>query len=663
MCGIAGICCLQEPKPISLDVVERMTAALNHRGPDGSGIYLDDRVGLGHTRLSIIDLAGGAQPIHNEDERFWIVFNGEIFNYPELRAELIQKGHRFSTATDTEAVLHLYEERGPSCLDALNGQFALAIWDSVKKELFLARDRYGILPLYYTVTKDSLVFASEIKSLFTVPGVSRRIDPLAMDQIFTFWTTLADRTVFQDIHEVPAGHFMTLSRGSIKLRQYWAVPFSAPEAYATSSLDELTGSLRELINDAVRIRLRADVPVGCYVSGGLDSSGITALVKKRFNNDLKTFGIRFEDKAFDESEHQKHLVDSLGTVHRDILARNEEIGASLSAVLWHCEKPLLRTAPVPLFLLSRLVRENGYKVVLTGEGADEVFGGYDIFREAKILKFWSRQPQSRSRPRLFGRLYPYIFQDNPRARHFVQSFFGTGMRAVGDPLFSHLVRWNTTQRIKTFFSEDLRKRIGEYSGYDDLKACLPRSYASLDYLSRAQYLEMSIFMSNYLLSSQGDRVAMAHAVEIRPPFLDHRIMDFMGRVPLKWRIKGLNEKYLLKEAFRELVPENILKRQKHPYRAPINSCLLNAGNPLVDQHLSDSSLQESGLFEPVKVRRLLAKMRTSRKANEVDSMALAGILSTQIIHQQFISRFPDSVVKKDLDCHVIDKRTGSARVT
>ncbi len=656
MCGIAGILHIKQPQRIDPEVVKGMIGAMRHRGPDGFGMFLDKQIGLGHARLSIIDLSGGAQPIRNEEGTLWIVFNGEIFNYPELREDLRRRGHRFYTTSDTEVIIHLFEETGPSCVDSLNGQFAFAIWDTIKKELFVARDRYGILPLHYTVIDETLIFASEIKSIFTVPGVARRIDPVAMEQIFTFWTTLAGRTVFQDVRELPAGHYMTVSRGLIAVQRYWDIPLVSPGEYFDKPSNELSEGLASLLDDAVRIRLRADVPVGCYVSGGLDSSGITALVKNRFNNDLRTFGIRFEEKTFDESEYQDCLVNHLGTAHTDILARNEDIGALLSKVLWHCEKPLLRTAPVPLFQLSHRVRTSGFKVVLTGEGADEVFGGYDIFREAKILKFWARHPESQSRPRLLSRIYPYIFQSNPRARHFVRSFFGTGLKSVNDPLFSHLLRWDTTKRIRTFFTEEVRGCVGDYSCYEELKQSLPASYAEWDYLSRAQYLEIGIFMSNYLLSSQGDRVAMAHSVELRPPYLDHRLMNFMGRVPPQQRIKGLSEKYLLKESFKELVPEKIRRRQKHPYRAPISTPLLKTGAECIDRYLSDKTLKEAGLFDSGKVERLITKIRAQKHESEFDNMALAGILSTQIIHDQFVGRFcatTDQPVNVGL---VIDKR-------
>lgn len=656
MCGISGIYSLSGPAPIAEQAIKRMISAGIHRGPDGSGIYLDDQIGLGHARLSIIDLLGGFQPIHNEDESLWIVFNGEIFNYPEIRRNLAQRGHRFYTKTDTEVILHLYEDQGAACLDSLNGQFAFAIWDARKNELFLARDRVGILPLHYTVQNSSLIFASEIKSIFTVDGIARSIDPIAMDQIFTFWTTLPGRTAFQDIHEVPAGHYMKVAGGKIVLRKYWDIPFYPQEEHTSASVKEICSQLMELIVDAVRIRLRADVPVGCYLSGGLDSSSIATIVRTQFNNDLRTFGIRFEERVFDESEHQRFMVETLQTAHSDIMVTNKVIGSSFSDVMWYCERPILRTAPIPLFLLSRTVRQNNFKVVLTGEGADEVFGGYDIFREAKIRRFWARQPESKSRPLLIGKLYPDIFQNNPRSKQLIQTFFGGGLANADEPLFSHLVRWNNTSKAKTFYSDKLRQVIGSYSCLEDLCRLLPGSFSRWDYLSRAQYLEATIFMSNYLLSSQGDRVSMANAVEIRPPYLDHRIQEYMGRVPSKFKIKGLNEKYILKEVFRGRVPDRILMRSKHPYRSPIKESLLNETSSLIEQYLSPQRLHEAGLFDLKKTSMLINKLQRSGHASEVDNMALAGILSSQMIYDHFVSGNFSAIRQTVTPNLIIDRR-------
>lgn len=309
--------------------------------------------------------------------------------------------------------------------------------------------------------------------------------------------------------------------------------------------------------------------------------------------------------------------------------------------MWHTEKPLLRTAPIPLLLLSRLVRDSGLKVVLTGEGADEVFGGYNVFREAKVRNFWARKPDSDKRASLISGLYPYIF-GNPRLKHTLQAFFARGLDKPDEPLFSHMIRWANTGKLKAFFSKELQEQIGSYDGCEQVRANLPSCYESWDCVSKAQYLEMHIFLSNYLLSSQGDRVAMANSVEIRLPYLDPNLMEFMGRVPSKWKILGLNEKYVLKKSFRGILPESITSRSKHPYRAPIKQSLMNARTcEYVNEFMSAGALRKTGLFDSGKVERLMEKLLKVDNPSESDNMALVGILSSQLVHHKFIENFPD----------------------
>jgi asparagine synthase (glutamine-hydrolysing) len=502
MCGIAGLCHLKGDGAVPIGMLRAMIAIQRHRGPDETGFYLDDRVGLGQARLSIIDLRDGSQPIHNEDETLWIVFNGEIFNYPELREELLRLGHRFYTKSDTEVIVHVYEQWGPDGLSRMNGQFAFAIWDTRAKSLFLARDRVGIRPLHYAVRDDALLFSSEIKGLFATGRVPRELDPVGLDQVFTFWTHLPGRTAFRHVQELPPGHFMTVAGGRVEIRRFWDYPFAPDADCCPEPPEALAEQARDLLVDAIRVRLRADVPVGAYLSGGLDSSGITALVVKHFDNRVNTFGIRFEEGRYDEGDHQSLMVRELGARHTESLATNERIGEAFADVIWHCETPLLRTAPTPLFLLSRCVHEHNLKVVLTGEGADEVFGGYNIFREAKIRRFWSRQPNSQARAALVERLYPYIF-NNPRLRYTLRAFFAKGLDRPDDPFFSHHVRWQTTSQLKNLFAPALREAIGAYSGLEELRPMLPAAFDSWDTLSKAQYLEMMLLGIPFTLVSGG----------------------------------------------------------------------------------------------------------------------------------------------------------------
>jgi len=644
MCGIAGIVNLGQQQPISSDALRRMVSIQQHRGPDESGAYIDDHIGLAHARLSIIDLSEGIQPIHNEDKSLWIIYNGEVFNYPELRQELIKLGHKFYTTSDTEVILHLFEEKGVNCLNDLNGQFAFAIWNSNDRTLFLARDRVGIIPLHYTIQNERLYFSSEVKAIFMNSEVQRSLDPESLDQIFTYWTTLPGKTVFNNIKEVPPAHYMLISPNEIKTEKYWNLNFPSNNEMVNRKTEYLINEISETLMDSVRIRLRADVPVGTYLSGGLDSSAITETVKKNFNNELRSFGIRFENKDYDEGRFQNEMVDFLNVNHSEIIATNDSIGTNLENVLWHTEKPLLRTGPIPLYILSGLVNQSGYKVVLTGEGADEVFGGYDIFKEAKIRSFWAKDPESKLRPLLLGRLYPYIFKDD-RLKQTLIAFFKNGIDSPDDPFFSHNIRWKNTGKIKNFFSDQLKDSNRNYDGYSDLMNLLPANYSDWDTVTKSQFLESMIFLSDYLLSSQGDRVAMAHSVELRVPYLDHRVIELLAKVNSEIKINGLNEKYLLKQVFEHRLPTNILKRWKNPYRAPINKALLSSNLNLAKDYCSEDTLKRTGIFDTVKVLKLINKLGKLDKAGEFDEMALVGIISTQIIYKNFIEDFQNGYAK------------------
>lgn len=637
MCGISGILNLKNPASINTDNLRRMTFALRHRGPDETGAYIDDWIGLAQSRLSIIDLSGGSQPIHNEDKTLWIVFNGEIFNYPEIREFLIERGHKFYTTSDTEVILHLYEEKKEKCLDDLNGQFAFVIWNSVTKEFLAARDRVGILPFFYKTENEKLLFASEAKAIIEISDSQISFDPIGLDQIFTFWTNLPGKTAFKDINELAPGHYIKFSPiKGISVNRYWSLPYNKNLLSEEKSIPEFTSDISDLMKDSIRIRLRADVPVGSYLSGGLDSSGITAFVKNYFNNELRTFGITFQEESFDESEFQNLMIKHLNTNHSEVHATNEDIGKYFSDIVYYGEKPIIRAAPVPLYLLSKKVREEGYKVVLTGEGADEIFGGYNIFKETKVRKFWSVDPASQLRPKLLQKLYPYIFKDK-RLAQTLQTFFKLGIDDPNNSFFSHIVRWNNNTRLKNFFSDDFKDKIGDYNAYDDLKSILPKDFDSWDYVYKAQYLEIITFMSGYLLSSQGDRMAMANSVELRVPYLDHRIIEYMATVPSRFKIRGLNEKYLLKKVFNELLPQRIVNRPKNPYRAPIRNSFLNNKSLDLKTVLSEKEISFAGVFNSDKVNLLMKKAERTETLSELDNMALAGIISTQFLHNDFIN--------------------------
>ena len=620
-----------------------MIGTLAHRGPDGTGYYRDGDCSLGHARLSIIDLAGGRQPIHNEDQSVWVSFNGEIFNYIELRRDLEAAGHRFYTQSDTEVLVHAYEEHGDRFLERLNGQFAIALWDRRQRRLVLARDRTGIRPLFYANSGGRLAFASEVKALFALRGIARRLDVNALGELFTYWAVLPPRTVFSGIQTLPPGHYLVSERGSLRVVRYWDWQFPEAGAHETRPVEECAEELRALLIDAVRLQLRADVPVGAYLSGGLDSSVVTALIKNFSDTPLRTFSLTFADREFDESEHQRELVAYLGTRHTAVHCTGEALCGAFRRAVWHAESPILRTAPVPLMLLSQRVRAEGYKVVLTGEGADEVFAGYDLFKEAKIRRFWARQPGSKLRPRALERLYPYLKdqKNSPAAGGaFTQLFFGAGREHAGEPYFAHMPRWTTTRRIWQFFSPDVRKLHGAWDPYRAYQNWLAVDTARWSPLARDQHAEAHTLLSGYLLSSQGDRMAMANSVEGRFPYLDHRVIEFANRLPPRYKLRALTEKYVLKQAVKGLLPETIRRRVKQPYRAPDSQSFFRAGRPVdeVAELLSPERLRDAGYFDPPAVAKLVAKCRDGRAAGFGDNMAFVGILSTMLVDELFIHR-------------------------
>jgi asparagine synthase (glutamine-hydrolysing) len=561
----------------------------------------------------------------------------------ELRRDLERQGRAFYTQSDTEVIVHLYDRYGDGFVEHLNGQFAIALWDSRRQRLVLARDRAGIRPLYYTHADGAIWFASEVKALLAARPERARLSPLGLAQALTYWAAAEPDSVFDGVFSLPPGHVLVREAdGREKVARYWDWDFpSASEPTDThfASLDEATTQLRGLLIDAVRLQLRADVPVGAYLSGGLDSSGIVALIRGFSDTPVRTFSVAFEDREFDESEHQAAMVRHLRTDHTTLKCTTRDIGAAFERLIWHTEAPVLRTAPVPLMLLSRQVREAGYKVVLTGEGADEVFGGYDLFREAKVRRFWARQPESKLRPRLLERLYGYL-ENSPVANPaFTRAFFGRGLEHIDRPIFAHVPRWTTSQRALAFLSPEMRMAIGDFDPLALYETRLPAEIMAWRPLARDQYIEAKSLMAGYLLSSQGDRVAMANSIEGRFPFLDHRLIEFANRLPPRWKIRGLTEKYILRRALADLLPADVLHRTKQPYRAPDSASFFADGVPhdYVAERMSREAIREAGYFDADAVERLMTKARAGRIAGFADNQAFVGILSTQLLHHHFLA--------------------------
>jgi asparagine synthase (glutamine-hydrolysing) len=632
MCGIAGIA-TQHTGTIAIEHLSRMAAAIRHRGPDGYGFYVGQNVGFAHVRLSIIDVAGGAQPLTNEDGQIVVTYNGEVYNHVELRRELESRGHSFRTRSDTEVLVHAYEEWGADMLSRLNGQFAFAISDARDQSVFIVRDRFGVRPLFYTEQRGSFYFASELKALLATGDIEASIDPQALDEVFTFWATRPPRSGLRGISSLEPGTYGIWRAGKLRIHRYYDLNFPERDAEPRDAVEQLD----ELMRMGVDLRMRADVPVGAYLSGGLDSSITATLAAAASPHTLRSFSITFDDPRFDESLYQRGVAQRIGSMHSVASIGENAIADCFPNVIWHTEAPLVRTAPAPMFHLAALTRKQGIKVVLTGEGADELFLGYDLFKEVAVRRFCLRRPESVARPRLFDRLYPYLLDRGSGGEFWRRFFLDAG--APSDPLFSHLPRIQLTSWIKQFYSGDFAASLSAIDVIDETRQSLPARFFGWSPLNQAAFLEMKLLLSPYLLSSQGDRMAMAHGVEGRFPFLDHRLFEFAAALPTGSRLRGLREKEILRRWARRILPADVSGRAKQPYRAPDASSFFGPAAPeYVADALSLDSIQKKGLFSPKAVAGLARRCKSGLATGFRENQALVAILSTQLWHDQFISK-------------------------
>lgn len=643
MCGIAGMVAGLGGATPSPATLRTMLGMIRYRGPDGYGMYVDDRAALGQARLSIIDLSGGAQPMCNEDGSIWIVFNGEVFNYIELRDELEKLGHRFKTRSDTETIIHAYEQWGAKAWAKFNGQFAVALWDSRRKVLILARDRVGIAPLYYARVWDGkgerIVFGSEAKAIFAEGGISPRLDPAGLWRSLALWSVPAPATVWAGVVSVEPGQVIEFDQNLKETTsKYWSATFNDRGADNPGSSEELEARLQ----DAVRLRLRADVPVGAYLSGGLDSSVIAHLVRRIHTGALHTFSLRFSDPAFDETPQQRRMASTLGTEHHEIVCDGALIRNALSEVVWHCETPLTRLGPVPMYLLSGLVRKTGIKVVLTGEGADEFLCGYHIFRENAARRFWARQPNSMWRSSLLSNLHPYVAA-NQRSGMWLQ-FFRKGLESTSDPFYSHAVRWENSAWTTRLLSADIRSAMDLDRTRTAIDQTLSPGWRDSSPLAKAQAIEISTFMSSYLLSSQGDRVALGHGVEARFPFLDSEVIECCNRMPRRQKLAGLQDKVALRRLASKFLPEEVWKRPKWPYRAPIRSALFGPdATAEVRDLLAPSVTARLGLVDTSAVASMVERAVSGKPLGEREEMGLVGVLTLHMLATHFGDGFASRV--------------------
>lgn len=658
MCGIAGIFALQpHAPPPAREALLRIAAAVRHRGPDETGLYRDARIGLAHTRLSVIGLSTGQQPMSTEDDALHVVFNGEIFNYLELREELVDHGCRFRTQSDTEVIVHGFRVWGHGVFERMNGQWAIALWDAASQRLTLCRDRHGIQPLHLLEHRGHLYFASEVKSIYAAATeVERAFDPRGLQHVFTFWGPVAPQGVFRGVSEIRPGHMRVYDGGQVRDIAYWepTYPTDTDRGAFVGSLEDATEAVRASLQRATSLRLlRTEAPVGCYLSGGLDSSLVAALARS-IKDDLQTFSLRFEDREYDETSFQRGVAARIGSEHREVLVSRRDIAEAFPAAVLHAERPILRTAPAPMMLLSRLARDSGIKVVLTGEGADEMFAGYDLFREGAVRRFWARQPDSDMRPRLLGKLYPYLARSPVAQQAMARQFFGRDLQRWRDPGFAHATRWRSTAALTRLLHADVRSEIDGVDVVADVLAELPEAHHGWSHLARDQYLEAQTLMTSYILSSQGDRMLMASSVEGRFPFLDREVVALANSLPPHYKLRGLDEKHVLKRLGRDLLPPEVLQRKKQPYRAPDAASFVGPDAPAwVSELLSESHVRAAEVFEPRAVANVYGKCRRNAERGQfsnADNMALVGILSTQLLYEHLLK--PPMAVDTDFELDV-----------
>lgn len=632
MCGIAGFIAIHSRQALNAQAfLSDAASILHHRGPDGWGYYLNETQGIGllHTRLAILDPEHGAQPMSFGD---WVIsFNGEIYNYRELKTELEALGLDFHSHCDTEVLLKAVATWGQSAFEKFNGEWACLLWNRRQNILWASRDRYGIRPLYVLDHAGYRFFASETKAFDAIPGYHRNLTPAGLAQHALLWNTLEDQTVFAGIRSVvPATVEQHDAQGRVSVHHYYHFPTDIRE---NLSLDDAIAGTAELLESSVRLRMRSDVPVGMYLSGGLDSTVVAGIVNKRLGLKLDSFSVAFTDSNLDESPYQREIARATARHHKEVMVDPDTLAQHIADAAYHFERPVFRTAPVPLYLLSQQVNAGGYKVVLTGEGADEVFCGYDAFKETKLARFWSRHQGAVKAPLLLKLLYRHLshYQDDKNLglmKMFYEPFLAHGLKDTA----GLQIRLHNNSALLSFLSEDAITTSNEGL----MERLLAPMAGSSDWAQRQQYAEFRTLLAGYLLSSQGDRMTMANSVEARFPFLDHRLVDFSMRLPARYKLKGFNQKYVLKKAFSDIVPDSIIQRPKMPYQAPDIGAFVQNGNlhPLAGDLLSPEAIRRTGLISAEKIQKLMRKAIGASKAGKPlgyrDNMIFTFALTTQL---------------------------------
>lgn len=612
MCGIYGYLTLKGR--IEPEVLRQMGKMLTHRGPDDEGEEIrntgDLSVGLGHKRLSILDLSSaGRQPMTNEDGTVWIVFNGEIYNFAELRAELQSKGHHFQSKTDTEVIVHLYEEVGTPCLDRLNGMFAFAIWDEKKRTLFLARDRMGKKPLHYCIQDDQIIFASEIKALLKHPAVRRELNLRSLSKYLSYEYVPAPDTIFKSIKKLEAGHYLVYRDGECVTSKYWDIPL---EDYPITDRTEeqYTEELREILDRAVRRRLVADVPVGLFVSGGLDS-GLVAALARRAKDRLECFSIGFDEPSFDESRYSRQIADSLGIKHHLRIFHGHEMLQMVQRLPEILDEPLADPSIIPLSLLSQFAAER-MKVVLSGDGGDELFAGYQTFQAHKLVTYYDVLPG------FIKAALQTIVSHLPVSHAYLSADFKLKqfLKGIGVSSEVRFFLWRgafTNSEKNDLLRPELRAELHDHNTYEDIYRYVKDSGLTKE-LERILYLSMKLYLQDNNLVTV-DRASMANSLEVRSPLLDGEVVEFVCRLPMDYKLHGFKTKHLLKKAAESFLPRKVVYRQKKGFGIPIAKWLTGPLKEFMLDYLGQDRLERQGIFHTPYVQRLIEEQLTMKKDN------------------------------------------------
>ena len=633
MCGIFGIFAPGLSKEAMCEQLYLGVAQLEHRGPDGWGAYFSEGLALGHTRLAIFDPADGHQPMISD--RCVLVYNGEVYNHYELRQELEAIGEVFQTHCDTEVVLRLYEREGPSALTRLNGQFAILLWDKISRTLFVARDRLGMRPLYVLEKNGALYFSSEMKAFDAIFPGERQFAPEKLLDHALLWNTLSTDTVYENVHSVASGTYEIYRDASLlEQSRYYDIGADFDGHFSNLNFEEAKEIFRDKLDQSVQLRLRSDVPVGGYLSGGIDSTVISTMVKHHKQDLFRTFSVEFDNPAFDESQYQRMVSDAIDSKHEPVLITADTISEHFLDAIYHTERPIFRTAPIPMSRLSNCVHQSDIKVVLTGEGADEILFGYDSFKELKILQQWRESGDGGAVNEAISNLYPHLnHYSNPKQFGLIKMYYEGFLNSFDNHFAGLNIRINNNQALHNYFNKDWGLKFDKDALEARLSELLPENFTQWSLLQKNSYLEIKTLLQGYLLSSQGDRMALGHSIEGRYPFLDHNLIEFVFALPDDFKLHGFSEKHILKQAFAKQIPQAIIDRPKRPYMAP-DIAAFYRGDQLVDgasELLAEDKIREFGCFDSKMVQRFLRKFRRGipEHVGYRDNMIFTFLLSTQ----------------------------------